>query len=207
MVLPVPSRSRGAGRTRGTTNGRCGFDLHPDPDAARRAVPIPAAAVNRLPVFDSLNISGLDVVYVKRLAKSAAKVFDPLLTFCAQARTDIDVAVRHLERYEPRLGVCVRSWGACCLLSKVANNSAAYHKALAKKGQAVQAAAAAATAGGAPLPLPTRPLPPPPTRSLPPSSTSSPAARAGSGTNASDHATVESATGAQSAEDFFASHR
>ena len=87
------------------------------------------------------------------------------------------------------------------------NNSAAYHKALAKKGQAVQAAAATATAGRAPLPSPTRPLPRPPTRSLPPSSTSSPAALAGSGANASDHATVDSATGAQSAEDFCASHR
>jgi len=220
VVLPVPSRSRGAGRTRGTTNGRCGFDLHPDPDAARRAVAIPAAAVNRLPVFQVLNISGPDVIHIKRLAKSAAKVFDPLVTFCAQARVDIDVAVRHLERFEPRLGVCVRSWGACCLLSKVANNSAAYHKALAKKGQAGQAAAAAATAGGATLPSPTRPLPPPPTRRLPPPPTrplppppnrsvrpSSPAARVRSGTNASDHATVDSATGAQSAEDFFASHR
>jgi len=93
------------------------------------------------------------------------------------------------------------------LLSKVDNNSAAYHKALAKKGQAVQAAAAAATAGRAPLPSLTRPLPPPPTRSLPPSSTSPPAARAGSGANTSDHATVDSATGAQSAEDFCASLR
>ena len=109
MVLPVPSRSRGAGRTRGTTSGRCGFDLPPDADAARRAVAIPAAAVNRLPVFHVLNISGPDVIHVKRLAKSAAKVFDPLVTFCAQARVDIDVAVRHLERFEPRLGVCVRS--------------------------------------------------------------------------------------------------
>jgi len=90
------------------------------------------------------------------------------------------------------------------LLSKVAKNSVAYHKALANKAQAVQAAAAAATAGEAPLPSLTRPLPPPPTRSLPPSSTSSPAARVGSGTNASDHETVDSA---QSAEDFFASHR
>ena len=70
---------------------------------------IPAAAVNRLPVFDALNISGLDVVHAKRLANSAAKVFDPLVTICAQERTNIDVAVRHLERYEQWLGVCVRS--------------------------------------------------------------------------------------------------
>ena len=120
MIRPVPSRSRGAGRTRGTTNGRYGFDPHPDPDAARLAVAIPAAAVNNLPVFDVLNISGLYVLHFKRLAKSAAKMFDPLVTFCVQARVDIDVAVRHLERFEQRLGVCVRSWGACCLLFKVA---------------------------------------------------------------------------------------
>jgi len=95
-------------------------------------VAIPPAAGNLLPDFDVLNISGLDVLHVKRLTKSAAKVFDPLVAFCAQARVDIDVAVRHLERFEPRLGVCVRIWGACCLLSKVANNSSAYHKALTK---------------------------------------------------------------------------
>ena len=109
------------------------------------------------------------------------------------------MAVRHLERFEPRPGVCVRSWGACCVLFKVANTSAAYLKSLANKGQAGQAAAAVATAGGATLPSPTWPLPPPPTSSLPPSSTRSPAARARSGTNVSDHATIDSATGAQSA--------
>jgi len=178
-------------------------------------VAILAAAINRLPVFHVLNISEPGLIHVKRLSKSAAKVFDLLVTFCAQARVDIDVAVRHFEPFEPRLGVCVRSWGACCLPSKVANKSAAYHKALENKGQAGQAAAAAATAGGATLQTPTRPLPPPPTRPLPPpptrsvrpSSTRSPAARARSGTNASDHATVDSATDAQSAEEFFASHR
>jgi len=207
VVLPDPYWSRAAGRTRDTTNGRCGFELHPDPDAARRAMAIPAATVNRLPDFDVLNISGLEVLHFKRLKKSAAKVFSPLVTFCAQGRVDIDVAVRHLEWFEPRLGVCFRSWGACSLLSKVADNSSAYHEALAKKGQAGQAAAAAATAGVATLPSPTRPLPPPPTRSLRPSSTRSPAARARSGTNASDHATVDCATGAQSAENFFPSHR
>jgi len=104
-----------AARTHGTTNGRRGFDLNPDPDAVRRAVAIPAAAVNRLPAFDALNIPKLEVVHGKRLEKSNAKVFYPLVTCCAQARTDIDVVVRHLERYEPRLGVCVRSWGPCCL--------------------------------------------------------------------------------------------
>ena len=112
MVLPVPSRSRGAGRSRGTTNGRCGFDLHADPDAARRAVAIPVAAVNRLQVSDALNVFGLDVVHVKRLEKSTAHVYDPLVTSCAQVRTDIDVAVRHLDRYKPRLGVCTGNWGA-----------------------------------------------------------------------------------------------
>jgi len=112
VVLPVPSRSRAAGRSRGTTNGRCGFDLHPDADAARPAVAIPAAAVNRLQVFDAVNVSGLDVVHVKRLENSTTHVYDPLVTFCAQARTDIDVAVRLLDRYEPRLGVCAGSWGA-----------------------------------------------------------------------------------------------
>jgi len=85
------------------------------------------------------------------------------------------------------------------LLFKVANTSEAYLKALAKKGQAGKAAAAVATAGGATLPSPSWPLPPPPTWSLPPSSTRSPAARARSGTNASDHATIDSATVAQSA--------
>ena len=207
VVLSVPCRSRGAGRTRGTTNGRCEFDLHPDPDAARRAVAIPAAAVNRFPDFDALHISGLDVVPVKRIEQSTAKVVTPLSPVAHSREPTVTWLSGTWNGTSRGSAFASGAGDPTVFLQKVANNSAAYHKVLAKKGQAVQAAAAAAKAGGAPLPSPTRPLPLPPTRSLPPLSTSSPAARAGSGTDASDHETVDRATCAQSDEDFFASHR
>jgi len=109
----------------GRTNGRMGFVLDEDAHAVRRTVPVPegSPSVNRMQVFDvpALGIPGAEKKHINRLTKRAAEFFLNDRPFCQQARHVIAGAIIYLEQHEPRLAVCVRSWGSCALLSKRAN--------------------------------------------------------------------------------------
>jgi len=142
VVLP-PTRHEG-GRRKSRTNGRLGFDLENGPNSARCTVAVTGGAINRMPIFDNpaVGISSAEKTQLQSLARQAARFFDPVVTFCQQSRADMTTTMAFLALKEPRLGVCERSWGACTLLSKAANNRAAYIAAKA-------ACAAAKDAGGA----------------------------------------------------------
>jgi len=143
-LVVLPPTQREGGRRKSRTNGRLGLYLVNDTNSARRTVAITGGAINRMPIFvnPAVGISSAEKTHLQSLARQAAKCFDPEVTFCQQSRADMTTAIAFLELKEPRLGVCERSWGACTLLSKAANNRAVYIAAKA-------AFAAAKDAGGA----------------------------------------------------------
>lgn len=63
----------------GRTNGRLGFDVYPDADAARRTVPSPeGVSINRMPVLahPAINIPEHDQTHVDALAKQVKGLFN-----------------------------------------------------------------------------------------------------------------------------------
>lgn len=133
VQLPRPSRaprlppSEGGlatRRRRGHTSGRCGFELSPDPLAARRSIVGPPPAVNKMSI-DALGIPEADKPKLHALVTAAAKEdFKPKKTISEQKRHRMAAAILYLEAHEPRSAVCIRSWGACALLSRKVNNEA-----------------------------------------------------------------------------------
>jgi len=138
-----------------------GFELDDDRHAARRTVAIPGAiSVNRMKVFCSpaLGIPISDAKRLRGLARWAAADFfkGERQTFCTQSRDVLEKAITRLELDEPHLAVCVRSWEACDLLSRTANNAADYAVQVAGQSRAAPPAAAVESAASESL----RPLPP-----------------------------------------------
>ena len=159
VSLPSPSRPAKVGRRRFRTNGRMGFELDYDPHAARRTVDIPEAkSVNRMKVFGSpaLGIPISDAKRLRGLVRRAAADFvtGERQTFRTQSWDVLEKAITRLELDEPRLAVCVRSWGACALLSRTANNAADYAVQVAGQSWAAPPAAAAESAASESLPPP-----------------------------------------------------
>lgn len=104
-------------RARGHTTGRCGFEFSQDPHAARRTAVAPPPAVNKMSI-DTLGIPKGDMRHLHALVATAAHAYLFLRkTFSDQKRHRMAAAISYLELYAPRLAVCVRSWGACALLS------------------------------------------------------------------------------------------
>ena len=222
VVLP-PTRRVG-GRRKSRTNGRLGFDLENDPNSARRTVALTGGSINRMPIFDNpaVGISSVEKTHLQSIARQAARFFDPEVTFCQQSRADLTTAIAFLELKEPRLGVCERSWGACTLLSKAANNRAAYIAAkaacaaakdaggakdagAAREADAAREVAAVRTADATGAPPAAAPVvvPRPPQRSAPsslPAPRAPPAGRGGTG----DGRAADAGATAQSPADFFA---
>lgn len=144
----------------GRFNGRLGFDVDPDPNAERRTVSSPAGvSVNRMSVFThpAIAIPEADQAHVHTVTKQAAQFFNKKVHFCKQTRGAINDAVAYLELWEPRLAVCVRSWGACSLLSSIANDAAEY-RARAHQLAAARAAVRSNTALAS-VPAPRSPPP------------------------------------------------
>jgi len=104
------------------TNGRMGFVLDEDAHAARQTMPVPegSPSVNRMQVSDmpALGIPGAEKKRINCLTKQAAEFFLNDRPFFQQGRHVIAGAIIYLEQREPRLAVCVLSWGSCALLSK-----------------------------------------------------------------------------------------
>ena len=141
----------------GRTNGRLGFDVDPDANAAPRTVSSPeGVSINRMPVLahPAINIPEHDQTHVHALAKQAAGLFNKEVSFCRQTKEALNGAITYLELWEPRLTVCIRSWGACSLLSSVANDAAEY-RARARKRAAAGTNTMPATM---PPPLPAPPV-------------------------------------------------
>jgi len=86
-----------------------------------------------MPNFEhpAVGISSVGKTHLQSLAQQAARFFHPQMTFCQQMLADLSIAIVFLELKETRLGVCQRSWNACALLSKTANDRAAYFAAKA----------------------------------------------------------------------------
>ena len=71
-------------------------------------------------------ISSVGKTDLQSLAQQAARFFHPQMTFFQKMRADLTIAIVFLELKETRMGVCQRSWSACALISKTANDRAAY---------------------------------------------------------------------------------
>ncbi|OSX77966.1 hypothetical protein BU14_0126s0005 [Porphyra umbilicalis] len=115
-------------RGRAHTNGRGGFDLPDDRHAAVRTLEAPPPPLNNMPVYgnDDVGIPPDRVRYVRGLVRAAVKeYFTSYHTWGYQEWSDMRQAITYVEQQEPRLAICVRSWGACALLSRAINNKAA----------------------------------------------------------------------------------
>jgi len=124
-----------------------------------------AKSVNRMKVFGSAAL-GIPISNAQRLRgldrwAAAEFVKGERQTFCTQNRDVPEQEVTRLELDEPRLAVCVRSWEACALLSRTANNAADYAVQVAGQSRATPPAAAAESAAS-------KSLPPPSARQTPP---------------------------------------
>jgi len=125
----TPCRCRQPRRGRAHTNGRGGFDLPADPHAVARTLAAPPPPVNKMPVFgnDAVGIPPDRVLFVRSIVRAAVKeYFTSYLTWGYQHSQDMEQAITYVELHEPRLAACVRSWGACALLSRAINNKAAH---------------------------------------------------------------------------------
>jgi len=82
-----------------------------------------------MPVFenDAVGIPPDRVLFVRSIVRAAVKeYFTSYLTWGYQHSQDMEQAITYVELHEPRLVACVRSWGACALLSRAINNKAAH---------------------------------------------------------------------------------
>jgi len=131
-----------------------GFVLDIDPHAARRSVEIPenCPAINRMSVFNepALGISNADKKHLRLLTSRAIEYCQKDRPFWQQARHIIAGAITYLELHEPRLALCVRSWGSCSLLSKRVNNAYEHHRRMDAKRLAAGKPPAAAPPPQAP---------------------------------------------------------
>ena len=96
---------------------------------AGRTLAAPPPPINKMPVYGSsaVGIPPDRERFVRSVVRAAIKeYFTSCHTWGYQARQDIEQAVSYVELHEPRLRACVRSWGACALLSRAINNKASY---------------------------------------------------------------------------------
>lgn len=120
VALPRPSPTRrgaGVARSRARTNGRGGFTWT-EGSREHRTVPPPKPSIAKNNVYNSnIGISERDR---PRLAACVAGAMGylPGKTLCNHSRAQLEAAISYLEAAEPRLAVCIRSWGACSLLSR-----------------------------------------------------------------------------------------
>lgn len=200
--MPQRSPTWPARRGRGFTHVRMGFVLDEDPNAARRVVAVPdrAASVNRMRVVGvaaaGIPDKEVDVRHLLHVTRLAATHFNKTKPFCQQERIVLGHAIAYLELHEPRLAVCVRSWGACALLSRVSNKRSEHRARMEAKREAAAAAAtntAQSSASQQVGPWTLSPPPPPPPLQQRPADP--PAGPGGA-----------HATGPLSAADFFACH-
>jgi len=141
----------------------------------------------------------VEVRRLRPVTHLAATHFNKTKPFCQQERLVLGHAIAYLELQEPRLAVCLRSWGASALLYGLSNNMSEHHGGMEAKRVAAAAAATTAAQSSASLQVGPRPLtPPPPPPPLQPRPAAPPA---GPGGSVGAHA-----TGALSSADFFASN-
>jgi len=77
--------------------------------------------------IDRLGIPKGDIRHLHALVATAAHAyFKPKKIFSDQKQHRMATAISYLKLHEPRLAVCIRSWGACALLLRKANNKATY---------------------------------------------------------------------------------
>jgi len=82
-----------------------------------------------MPVFgnDAVGIPPDRVLFVRLIVRAAVKeCFTSYLTCGCQHSQDMEQAIIYVELHEPHLAACVRSWGACALLSRAMNDKAAH---------------------------------------------------------------------------------
>ena len=181
---------------------RSGFVLDDVPNAARRVVAVPdgASSVNRMRLVGVAAVgipdNEVEVRRLRQVTHLAATHFNKTKPFCQLERLVLGHAIAYLELHEPRLAVCVRSWGACALLSRLSNKRSEHRARMEAKREAAAAAAtntAQSSASQQVGPWTLSPPPPPPPLQQRPADP--PAGPGGA-----------HATGPLSAADFFACH-
>jgi len=166
--MPQRSPTWPVRRGRGVTHGRMGFVLDEDLNAARRvgSVPDRAASVNRMRVVGVAAVGipdkEMDVRHLLHVTHLAATHFNKTKPFCQQERLVLGHAIAYLELQEPRVAVCVHSWGAYALLSRLSNNRSEHRARMEAKREAAAAAATTKAQSSASQQVGPRPLPPPP---------------------------------------------
>jgi len=137
-------------RGRAHTSGRCGFDLPADPGAAARTLEAPPPPLNKMAVYgnDAIGIPPDRERFVRALVRAAVKeYFVGWHTWGHQEEEAIALAVVYVEHHEPRLAACVRSRGACALLSRAINNKAAWARCSCKAALSAADGAHGSSAG------------------------------------------------------------
>jgi len=131
-----------------------GFVLDIDPHAARRSVQMleNCPFINRMSVFDepTLGVSNADKKNLRLSTSCAIEYCHKDRPFCQEARHITTGAITYLELHEPRLALCVRSWGSCLLLSKRVKNAYEQHRRMDAKRLAAGEPPAAAPPPQAP---------------------------------------------------------
>jgi len=114
-----------------------GCVLDADPHAARRSVEMPenCPSINHMSIIDepALGISNADKKHLRLLTSRAVEYCQKDRPLCQQARHIIGGAITYVELHEPRLALCVRSWGSCSLLSKRVKNACEHHRHMEAK--------------------------------------------------------------------------
>jgi len=115
----------------------------------------PPPPINKMSI-DTLEIPKGDMRHLHALVATAAHAYlKPKKIFSDQKQHRMATAISYLELHEPRLAVCIRSWGACVLLSRKAHNKATYVRGAASApkpraaADATHVAVAVGTAGTA----------------------------------------------------------
>jgi len=96
---------------------------------AGRTVAAPPPPVNKMPVYgnSAVGIPADSERFIRSIVRAAIKeYFTSCHTLGYQTRQDIEQAVSYVELHEPLRRACVRSCGACALLSRAINNKASY---------------------------------------------------------------------------------
>jgi len=97
-LVVLPPTWRVGGRRKSRTSGRLGFDLENDPNSALRTVVLTGGSIKRMPIFDNptVGISSVQKAHLQSLARQAARVFDPEVTFFQQSRADLTTSIAFL---------------------------------------------------------------------------------------------------------------